>query len=60
MISIFQKEANGVESHSSSHKATFCFYSEHINEVARKYNQLKQGFSDNGFQKENGYFRLLH
>ena len=25
MISIFQKEANGVESHSSSHKATFCF-----------------------------------
>ena len=25
MISIFHKEATGVESHSSSHKATFCF-----------------------------------
>ena len=25
MISIFHKEATGVEFHSSSHKATFCF-----------------------------------
>ena len=31
LISIFHKEAIGVKFHSSSHKATFIFYSEHFN-----------------------------
>ena len=36
MISIFQKEATGVEFHSSSHKVTFLFYSEHLNQPKLK------------------------
>ena len=31
MISIFHKEATGVEFHSTSLKVTFLFYNEHLN-----------------------------
>ena len=62
MISIFQKDAIGVECHSSSHKTTFCFIMNltNFNKGPSKCNHHKQAFAESRFQEENGYFTLLN
>ena len=59
MISIFHKEVTGVEFHSSSHKAQFCFI---LNTLIKSQGNIiiANRFSESCFQEENGYFRFLH